>query len=82
MAPTGYRLQMTVFGRIRRIALYIVLGALFVPGLVDGGSPLIVRAGCLLGLALAGLGLRVVLGPAVVVRTEGLRIFTLVAQAP
>jgi hypothetical protein len=76
MAPTGYRLHMSVFARIRRIAVYLVLGALFVPGLVDPASSLVLRLGCLLGVGLAGFGLRVVLGSAVVVRAEGLRIYT------
>jgi hypothetical protein len=76
MPPVGYRLQMSVFARLFRVTLYLVLSVLFVPGLVDPASPLHIRLGCVLGVALSVYGLRVVLGPAVVVRPEGLRIFT------
>jgi hypothetical protein len=54
----------------------VVLSILFVPGLVDPALPTTVRLGSALGVALSAFGLRVVLGPAVVVRPEGLRIFT------
>jgi hypothetical protein len=73
---TGYRRHMSRFARIWRVALYVVLAVLFAPGLVDPASPLAVRVGCALGIGLSAVGLRVVLGPGVVVRTEGLRVFT------
>jgi hypothetical protein len=76
MAPVGYRLQMSVFARLFRVTLYLVLSMLFVPALVDPASPVHIRVGCVLGVALSVYGLRVVLGPAVVVRPEGLRVFT------
>jgi hypothetical protein len=76
MATTGYRLQMSVFGRIWRVTINIALFVLFVPGLVDPASSVMIRLGCALGLALSAFGLRVVLGAAVVVRPEGLRIYT------
>jgi hypothetical protein len=76
MAPVGYRLQMSVFARLFRVTLNLVLSVFFVPSLVDPSSPAHVRLGCVLGVALSAYGLRVVLGPAVVVRHEGLRIYT------
>ena len=76
MTPTGYRLQMSNFTRLRRVLLYVLLGVLFVPGLLDPVSTPLIRAGCVLGLALAGFGLGVALGPAVIVREEGLRVYT------
>jgi hypothetical protein len=77
MKRTGYRLQMSVLARMLRVVLQVVLGFLFVPGLIDPVSPLLVRLGYLLGVGLAIYGLRVVLGPAVVVGVEGLRIYTI-----
>jgi hypothetical protein len=76
MAPTGYRLQMSVLARVWRVGLYVVLAVLFAPGLVDPASPVTLRLGCAVGVALCGFGLRVVLGAAVVVREEGLRYYT------
>ena len=76
MTPSGYRLQMSVLARLWRVVLYVVLAVLFVPGLVDPASPPMIRLGCAVGVGLAGMGLRVVLGPAVIVRAEGLRYFT------
>jgi hypothetical protein len=76
MAPVGYRLQMSIFARLVRVTINLVLVAFFLPVLVDPDQAAHVRLGSVLGVVLAAYGLRVVLGPAVVVRPEGLRIFT------
>jgi hypothetical protein len=76
MTPNGYRLQMTTFTRVRRVVMYVVLGLLFVPVLIEPTSTPLIRAGCLLGLALSAFGLRVALGAAVIVKKEGLRVYT------
>jgi hypothetical protein len=75
MARRGYRLQMTALARVWRVILYGVLAVLFLPGLFDPAYPGILRLGSLAGLGLSAFGLRIVLGPAVVLRAEGLRIF-------
>jgi hypothetical protein len=76
MSPTRYRLAMRPAARVWRVVLYSVLGALFIPGLVDPAVTALFRLGAVLGIALAVAGLRIVLGPAVVVRDAGLRVFT------
>jgi hypothetical protein len=76
MTPSGYRLQLSVFARMWRLVFYVALAAGFGTALVDPASSLAVRAGCVIGLALIGFGLRIVLGPAVIVRPDGLRIIT------
>ena len=75
MRATGYRLQMTQLARMWRTLLYVLLGILFVARVADAETPLVRLVG-LFGVGLALYGLRVALGPAVVVRAEGLRIYS------
>jgi hypothetical protein len=76
MRSTGYRLRMSTFIRMWRTGISVVLGVLFLGLLFEATSPPLVRLGCVVGIGLSVFGLRTVLGSAVVVRTEGLRVFT------
>lgn len=69
----GYRLRMSPLARALRVGLFVVLGLLFVPGIL-AGIDLWWRVVSGAGLIASGLALRTVLGPVVVVREKGLRI--------
>ena len=74
--PVGYRLSLSQFARARRFVIYVGLAVLFSPGLLDPTSLPLVRVGSLAGIVLAAYGLRMVMGPLVLVRDEGLRVYT------
>jgi len=69
-----YRLRMTRTRRAATVVLLVVVGVLLVPGIVGAGLELWWRALSLVGLASAVAGLRIVLGPVLVVRERGLLI--------
>ena len=65
---------MSPFLRVLRAGVLAALGVCFVPALLADGVDLGWRALSLVGLLSSGYGLRIVLGPAVEVRPDGLRI--------
>jgi hypothetical protein len=62
--------------RILRGGLLGALGGCFVPSLVDPQTDGPWRLLCLLGLVSSIYGLRIVLGPALIIREEGIRLLT------
>ena len=73
---SGYRLQMSNLARLLRVGISVVLTALFAQLMIEPGATAVTRLGSIGGIVLAALGLRMVLGPAVLVREEGLRIWS------
>jgi hypothetical protein len=69
-----YRLRMSRVSRVLRTFVFVAIALCFVPAVIDGGIDLAVRALSLLGIVSSLYGLRVILGPAVEVRPEGLRL--------
>jgi hypothetical protein len=76
MTPSGYRLQMSVLSRLWRVVFSVVLAVAFVSVLVNADATPMGRVGAVVGIGLAVMGLRVALGPAVILRADGLRYFT------
>lgn len=70
-----YRLRMQPITRILRTILLGTLGLMFVPAVITAGVDLQWRTLSVVGLLSSIYGLRVVLGPAVEVRDDGLRVF-------
>jgi hypothetical protein len=70
----GYRLRMPLWRRILLISLLSVIAVFFVPGIVAPDLAPWWRALSVVGLLTALAGLRILVGPAVVVRASGLRI--------
>jgi hypothetical protein len=69
-----YRLRMTRLRRAATTAVLVVVALLLVPGIVGSGLEPWWRVLSAAGLASAIAGLRIVLGPVLVVREEGLLI--------
>lgn len=67
-----FRLRMSPVARALRAGVLGVIGVLFVPQLLTPGADAGWRLVALAGVASSVYGLRIVLGPAVVVRPEGL----------
>ncbi len=63
-----------MFGRIWRTVLLVACLAFFVPGVLAGGIDLWWRAFAVVGTLATLAGLRILWGPVVVVRPQGLRI--------
>ena len=70
-----YRLRMQPITRVLRTILLGTLGLMFVPAVITAGVDLQWRTLSIVGLLSSIYGLRVVLGPAVEVRADGLRVF-------
>lgn len=70
-----YRLRMQPITRILRTILLGTLGVMFVPAVITAGVDLQWRTLSVVGLLSSIYGLRIVLGPAVEVRADGLRVF-------
>lgn len=73
MQKKGYRLRMSALRRIFLVGLLALLAVFFVPGIFAPGLRLWWHGLSLLGLGTALAGLRILLGPVLVVRPEGLR---------
>jgi hypothetical protein len=69
-----YRLRMRLITRILRTTLLGFLGLMFVPAVITNGVDTQWRVLSIVGLASSIYGLRIVLGPAVEVRPNGLRV--------
>lgn len=69
-----YRLRMAPLTRILRSALLGFLGLMFLPAVVTAGVDTQWRILSIVGLVSSIYGLRIVIGPAVEVRPEGLRV--------
>jgi hypothetical protein len=69
-----YRLRMSWLNRGIRSVLFVVIALCFVPALLNPDMDLGVRVFSLVGVASSVYGLRIILGPAVEVRPEGLRV--------
>lgn len=67
---------MSRFTRVLRSALLGVLGGCFVPSLFDPATDPQWRLLCLVGLLSSIYGLRIVLGPALIVRDEGILVLS------
>jgi len=70
-----YRLRMARITRVLRTILLGTLGLMFVPAVIAVGVDLQWRTLSIVGLLSSIYGLRIVLGPAVEVRADGLRVF-------
>lgn len=74
MGRTGFRLHVSLLGRVTR-SLVMVLGlVLFVPGALSPSLDLWARAIAVFSAVLCAVGLRILWGSVVVVRPQGLRI--------
>ena len=65
---------MSRLNRVLRTVLFSVIGLCFVPAVLGGSIDLSVRALSAAGVLSSIYGLRIILGPAVEVRPEGLRL--------
>jgi len=65
---------MSVLNRATRSILFVGIACCFVPAVVNPDMELGVRLFSLVGIASSVYGLRIILGPAVEVRPEGLRV--------
>ncbi len=74
MRPTGYRLHLKLWRRIVTVAILVLCGLFFLSGVVASDIDFWWRLFSVLGLVLAVLGLRTVLGHVVVVGPKGVRI--------
>jgi hypothetical protein len=74
MQAKGYRLRMPTWRRVLLVCLLAVIALFFVPGILAPGLALWWRALSAVGLLTAIAGLRIVLGPVIVVRPSGLRL--------
>lgn len=70
----GYRLRMRSWRRALMTVLLSVIAVFFVPGIFAPDLALWWRALSVVGLLTSLAGLRIILGPVIVVRPEGLRI--------
>jgi len=71
-----YRLRMSAFNRVFRSVLFVVIALCFVPAMLNPDIDTGVRVFSLVGVASSIYGLRIILGPAVEVRPEGLRVMS------
>jgi hypothetical protein len=71
---TGYRLRMSLVRRVLLVAMLVVIALFFVPGVLSGALGVWWRLLSVAGLVLSIIALRIVLGPAIVVRQSGLRL--------
>lgn len=74
MHAKGYRLRMPLWRRVLMTTLLSVIAVFFVPGIVAPDLQLWWRGLSVIGLLTSFAGLRIILGPVVVVRPQGLRI--------
>lgn len=65
---------MSPVSRVLRSVLFVGIGLCFLPAVLSPELELGVRAFSLVGVLSSGYGLRIILGPAVEVRPEGLRL--------
>lgn len=72
MPVTRFRLRMSRLTRVLRGGLLGMLGGCFVPALIDPATDPQWRLLCLVGLVSAIYGLRIVVGPALLLSDEGL----------
>jgi len=72
--PTGYRLRMSTPRRILLVLMLSLIALFFVPGAVSGALDFWWRLLSVAGVVVSLVALRIVLGPAIVVRSTGLRI--------
>jgi hypothetical protein len=71
---TGFRLRVSLLGRLLRTVVLVIALVVFVPVLLSGGLDLWWRVVAALGVLSSVAGLRILWGPVVVVRPDGLRI--------
>jgi len=69
-----YRLRMSPINRGLRSALFVAIALCFIPAVLSPELELGVRLFSLVGVASSAYGLRIILGPAIEVRPEGLRL--------
>jgi hypothetical protein len=74
VSSTGYRLRMSSLRRVLLVVMLVLIALFFVPGTVSGALDLWWRGLSAAGILLSLIGLRIVLGPAIVVRSSGLRL--------
>jgi hypothetical protein len=71
---TGFRLRVSLFGRLARTIVLVLGLGLFVPGALSGALDPWVRAFATLSALLCLVGLRILWGSVIVVRPQGLRV--------
>ncbi|HEY6532021.1 MAG TPA: PH domain-containing protein [Acidimicrobiales bacterium] len=74
MGRTGFRLRVSVFGRLARSAVLVLGLVLFVPAVLSTGLDPWVRVFGAVSTLLCLVGLRILWGSVVVVRPKGLRV--------
>jgi hypothetical protein len=74
VATTKYRWRLSRFSRIIRVTALVLIGLLFIPGVVDADISLWWRAVSVLGLVTSVLAIRTLVGSVLIVRDEGLRV--------